>query len=94
MISQLPSSPNRPLGIRLAMLQYPWRKFSYTLNNRLEICHYIRLGPFEYFSGYVYNRHQRIHSAKYMFALSRDTENIFKVFAQKVLFKHNILKNH
>lgn len=49
----------------------------------LEICHYVRLGPFEYFSGYVKNRHQHIHSTKYMFALSRDKEKMFSRFSHR-----------
>lgn len=50
-----PSSPNRHLRIRLRMLQYTWRKFSYTLNNSLEICH-CSWQAIWVFSGYVYNR--------------------------------------
>lgn len=89
-----PFSPKRRLRMRLRMLQYPQRKFSYTLNNSLEICHCIWLGPFEYFLDMCATDVRHVHSREYVCHKHRHRDSIFKVFPQKGLFKHNILKNN
>lgn len=84
-INDLPtrSSPNRHLRIRLRMLQYLWRKFSYTLNNNLEICHCIWLGPFEYFLDMCATDIKQIHVSEYMFAFNTDAEIVFSRFLHR-----------
>lgn len=89
-----PSIPNKHLRIRLRMLQCTWRKFSYTLNNSLEICH-CSWQDIWVFSGYVYNRY-RSYSFNWnnVCLKHRHRGSIFKAFPQKRLFKNNILKSH